>query len=101
MARKPYLVRRVTIRGQIWRIVIGRPPLNKCDGVCRYSERTIYIRPSAEPFSTAVHEVLHACFPDIEELAIIEAEVAIVTTLRAIAPKRSRGIISSKARPTG
>lgn len=80
-------VRRLRIRGAPWRIVIGRPPLNKCEGLCVYQTRTIYVRPnSPDRSATAVHEILHACFPDIEEAAIREAEEAIMEGLGLVCP---------------
>jgi hypothetical protein len=80
-------VRRVKIRGKTWRIVIGKMPARRTDGFCRYTDRTIFIRPRADHFTTAIHEVLHACFPDLEEGAVIDAEEAIVRVLSVIAPK--------------
>jgi hypothetical protein len=79
--------RRVKIRGNWWRVIIGRTPVRHVDGYCKFSDRTIYIRPRADRFSTAVHEVLHACFPDIEESAIVEAEAAIMDVLHAVTPE--------------
>ena len=76
---------RVKIRGQNWRIVIGRPPQNKCDGLCSYRQRTIWLRPGTEHLvSTAIHESLHACFPDIDEPTVIEAELSIAEVLRRL-----------------
>jgi hypothetical protein len=80
-------VRRVKIRGKRWRIVIGRTPARRTDGYYRYTDRTIFIRPHADHFTTAIHEVLHACFPDLEESAVAECEEALVRVLSAIAPK--------------
>lgn len=74
-------VRRLKIRGQTWRIVIGRPPANKCDALCCFDHNTIYIRKSAERIPCIVHEVLHASLPDLAEEAIEEIEDAIVKAL--------------------
>lgn len=80
-------VRRLRIRGAPWRIVIGRPPKNNCEGLCDYDTRTIYIRPSSPDHSrTSVHETLHACFPDLEERVILEAEEAIMKGLELVCP---------------
>jgi hypothetical protein len=77
--------RRLKIRGQNWRIVIARPPENNCIALCVYDERTIYIRPScADRAAAIVHEILHACFRDLEEKAVEEAEEAIVKGLELI-----------------
>ncbi len=80
-------VRRCKIRGKTWRIVVGKTPVKHTDGLCRWSDRTIFIRPRADHFATAIHEVLHACFPDIDESAVVETEQAIVAVLTLLAPK--------------
>lgn len=77
--------RRLKIRGQRWRILIARPPENKCSALCDYDARTIYIRPSADKVRCIVHEVLHACLADIEEKAVEETEEAIVKALELVA----------------
>jgi hypothetical protein len=79
-------VRRVKIRGKTWRIIVGRTPVRRCDGYCRMRDRTIFIRPRADRIATAIHEVLHACFPDIEEYAVTECEEAIMDVLGVIPP---------------
>ena len=77
--------KRILIRGIPWKFIVGRPPGNKCDGMCCYDIRTIYVRKTAtDPIATAVHEVLHACFPDVEEGAIIDTEEAIMAALEAL-----------------
>ncbi len=74
--------KKIMVRGVPWKIIIGRPPGNKCDGICDYASRTIYVRKTApDRAATMVHEVLHACFPDVEECAIIDTEEAIVAAL--------------------
>ncbi len=77
--------KRILIRGQQWTLVLGRPPNNKCDGVCDYSSRTIYVRKTApDRVGTCIHEILHACYPEVEEYAIIETEKAIMAALEAL-----------------
>ena len=76
---------RLKIRGQRWRIVIGRPPMNRCSGCCVKADRTIYIRSRAKnKFETLVHEILHACHWDLTEEAIVETEEALVKGLRLL-----------------
>lgn len=77
--------RRLKIRGQNWRIVVGRPPRNECDALCDYDSHTIFIRKGANKAECITHEILHACFPDLCEEAIEEAEVAIVKGLELVA----------------
>ena len=75
--------KRIRIRGQSWKIVIGRLPMNMADGVCEPATRTIYISPNkaVNRKATLIHETLHAVFPDIEETVIAEAEDAIMAGL--------------------
>lgn len=75
----------ISIRGTRWKLVLGRPPQNKCDGLCCYDIKTIYIRSTCkDPVATCVHEILHSCFPDLDEFAVCQAEEAIVKALRLI-----------------
>ncbi len=78
--------KRIKIRGKTWKLVIGRLPHNLADGVCEPISRTIYIRPHKDVNreGTLIHEILHACFPDIEEQAIEEAEAAILDGLKLL-----------------
>lgn len=77
---------KLKIRGQNWHFVFGRPPLNKCVGLCVQETRTIYVRPSGkEPLGTTIHEILHAAFPDLTEAAICETENALMDGIRLIA----------------
>lgn len=78
--------RRLKIRGETWRIVIGRLPKTYADGVCDPNVRTIYISPhrDVDRKATVVHEILHACFEDIDESAITEAEEAICKGLELV-----------------
>ncbi len=78
--------RYLTIRGERWRIVIGRPPQNKCDALCCFDRKTIYIRPKADRLACICHEILHACLPDLEEVAIMEIEEALVKGLSLVIP---------------
>lgn len=81
--------RRLTIRGQKWRIVFGRPPANKCEAYCDPNIRTIWIRTTStttpeQKRARVIHEILHACFCDMEEAAIEEAEEALVRGLELV-----------------
>jgi len=77
-------VRLTKIRGERWRIVFGRPPLNKCSALCDYNTRTIWIRKGEDQIACMIHEVLHACLPDIEEETIEEMEQALVKALELV-----------------
>lgn len=77
--------RYIRIRGVRWRLVLGRPPANLCDGYCDYNTHTIYIRSTCgDVRASAIHEILHACLPDIEEEAIEEVEAALVSVLELV-----------------
>jgi hypothetical protein len=84
--------RRIQIRGEQWRIVIGgRMPVTKAAGYCDPNTRTIHIRQRITRFEytlcevnqrkAILHEVLHSLFPDIEERVIEEAEDALDAAL--------------------
>jgi hypothetical protein len=78
-------VRKVRIRGKTWRIVVERPPgKEKVEGLCVYDERTIYLRPGTDLPATLIHEVLHACYPDLNELSIMEGEDALLNAIAAM-----------------
>lgn len=91
--------RRLKMRGKTWRLVYGKPPENKCSGLCEYDTKTIWIRPSQhdtpdEVLQTWFHEVLHQCFPDLKEESVQEAEDAFAAGLDLLPllwePKKNR-----------
>lgn len=75
---------RVRIRGKWWRIQ-QQPSIivngAEVRGLCDKEERLITHDGGDDMAFTIIHEVLHACFWDIEEVAIEEAEEAIKTAL--------------------
>ncbi len=78
-------MRRLKIRGKKWGIKIGRCPINKSDATCDYTNRIIIISPKAKDKQGAmIHEILHACLPDLEELAVIETELAVKDGLKIL-----------------
>src|SRR5437868_2081925 len=67
------------IRGLRWKLVLGRPPENRCDGLCVYDTRTLYVRPNCQDiWATTIHETLHAALPDLREECVMEVEEALV-----------------------
>ena len=76
--------RALKIRGERWTIIYGRPPVNKCSAYCDYDKRTIWIRKGEDIIACIIHEVLHACFHDLSEDAVIEAEEALVKALELV-----------------
>lgn len=86
--KKP-VSRKILIRGESWRVVLGRPPQNKCAALCDPDTKTIWIRPSAtgSPAMLAshiCHEVLHAAVYDLDERAVEEIEDALMAGLGLI-----------------
>jgi hypothetical protein len=73
--------KKIMIRGKKWTLKIQRPPSkNLLDGMCEYNERVIYVHPNASAGITAtlIHEILHACLPDLKECCVLECESAIM-----------------------
>lgn len=79
---------RIRIRGRWWRLVIKRlAPIRKggswsaLHGLCNYTERTIYLNPQFNMKTTLLHEVTHACQPDLDEPTVEQIEEAHVNAL--------------------
>lgn len=84
-SRKRGRARYLKIRGQRWRVIFGRPPRNYCQGLCDRDRRTIWIAKGADdPIATLIHELLHACFWDLDESAVEEAEDALIKGLELV-----------------
>ncbi len=84
--------RRLKIRGFNWKLIYGRPPKNDCSAYCEPNLRTIWIRPSqnktiVEQRRSILHEILHACFDDLNEAAVEEAEEALAKGLELLDQK--------------
>lgn len=75
---------KLQIRGEKWKVVIGVPPAKMCLSLCDYNSKTIYIRPDSKKQNCMIHEILHACFPDIEEQAIEEVEKALIAGIKLV-----------------
>jgi hypothetical protein len=79
---------RVRIRGKWWKIEIKQlPPTRKggrwltVHGLCNYKQRTIFLNPQFDMKSTLLHEITHACQPDLDEPTVEEIEDAYVNGL--------------------
>ena len=80
--------KRITVRvcDQPWKVVFKKPTEDDYIGVeeediglCVSEERKILVTPDPDNvLSTAIHEVLHAVFPQLSEEAIIDGEAAIM-----------------------
>jgi hypothetical protein len=78
-------VKRLVIRGKRWKVAISRLPINNADATCDYTNRVILISPSTKDKKSAMfHEILHACLPDLEELAVCEIELALLDGEKAL-----------------
>ena len=84
MAKTAY----IRIRGKRWRVVFQNGGDTKSYGWCDYDTRTITIRYSPQERETLIHEIIHACQPDLTEEAVIEIENAIVHALNKFYPRR-------------
>lgn len=83
----------ISIRGKRWRIIFDKPPRQileesklpkRVRGLCDESARTIWANRGDDVRATLVHEILHACFPDLSEDAVCEAEEAIESGLKLL-----------------
>lgn len=76
-------VHRLTIRGRAWKVRFERPRNRKFRGLCNYRARVIQVSPRLrhEPLGTLLHEVLHACLPDVCEESVVATERAMVAAI--------------------
>lgn len=81
---------RVRIRGKWWKIEIKRlAPTRSAGqwvpvhGLCDYAKRTIFLNPQFNMKSTLLHEITHACQPDLDEPTVEQIEDAHVNALAA------------------
>lgn len=82
MARIVY----VKIRGRRWKVKFQKGGDTTTYGDCDYESRTITVRQTPEARETLIHEILHACQPDLSEEAVIEIEDAITHSLNVLFP---------------
>ena len=79
----------IKIDGVKWRILFKKPTQNDYIGVeeddiglCVSEDRKIFVTPNPDMvLGTAMHEVLHAVFPQLNEDAIIAGEKVLVQLL--------------------
>ena len=79
---------RVRIRGRWWRIEIKQLAPTKINGewqtvhgLCDYTARTIFLNPQFDMQTTLLHEVTHACQPDLDEPTVDQIEAAHVNAI--------------------
>jgi hypothetical protein len=89
---------RVQIRGAWWRIVLKRLGPSKgaegwaaTRGLCDFSTRTIFLNPQFDLLPTLLHEVTHACQPDLDEDSVEQIEEAHVEAGRVLERLLKRG----------
>lgn len=82
---------RVRIRGKWWKIEIKRlAPTRRGNrwlpvhGLCNYALRTIFLNPQFDMKKTLLHEITHACQPDLDEPTVEEIEDAHVNGLSVL-----------------
>jgi hypothetical protein len=84
-------MKRITINvdGEKWKVFFKKPTQDDYIGIeeddiglCVMEERKIFVTPNPDMvLGTAIHEVLHAAFPQINEDAIIAGEEALLELL--------------------
>jgi hypothetical protein len=72
---------RVKIRGRWWTVRFQKGGDTSAYGVCKFDTREIIVRRTPESAETLIHEIIHACQPDLNEDAVLEIEAAIATAL--------------------
>lgn len=77
---------RVKIRGRYWSITYQNGGDTSSYGWCDFDKRRIVVRYSPEAPETLIHELIHACQPDLSEDAVIEIEAALVHALDRFYP---------------
>lgn len=80
--------KRITVRvsDEPWKVIFKKPTEDDYIGVeeddiglCVAEDRKIYVDPDPDMvLSTALHEVLHAVFPQLSEDAVIDGEAALM-----------------------
>jgi hypothetical protein len=79
----------VRVKSETWKVVFKRPTEDDYIGVeeddiglCVEEDKKILVDPDpSSVLSTAIHEVLHAVYPQLSEDAIIDGEDALVDLL--------------------
>jgi hypothetical protein len=79
----------VRVKSETWKVVFKRPTEDDYIGVeeddiglCVEEEKKILVDPDpSSVLSTAIHEVLHAVYPQLSEDAIIDGEDALIDLL--------------------
>ena len=76
---------KIKIRGRKWNVIFKPVPCEpSLYGICDYDTRTIHVHPKMEPRGTLIHEVLHACLPDLSEEAVNQTEQALTAALNLL-----------------
>jgi hypothetical protein len=70
---KPRKKMRIRLRGKRWRLVFKR--LAGDCGRCRYRDNKLHVSDDVRGrlrLDTLIHEMLHACYPDVDEDSVTE-----------------------------
>ena len=70
---------KITIRGKEWTIETGRMTKGNL-GICDYEKRRIKVK-HVNDLDTIIHELLHACFYDLDEGVVDESASDIAKAL--------------------
>lgn len=84
--KKASIAHRIRIRGSWWKVIVKQ--LGPCKkngkwvpthGLCCYKKREIYLNPQFRILPTLIHEITHACQPDLDECSVEEIEDALIS----------------------
>ena len=75
------------IRGKRWTVVFQNGGDTNLLGWCDWINHKIVVRNTPDATETLIHEILHACQPDLSEAAVLEIETAIVHALDKFCPE--------------
>jgi Zn-dependent peptidase ImmA (M78 family) len=81
----------INVRGKKYIVLIRRPPRQRKQkkfdyGACYFLKQKIFLNPyqsKDQMLNTVIHELLHACLPDLEEFAVDETATVISRFLKA------------------
>jgi len=82
---------KIRIRGKWWRLEIKQLAPVKREGswvplygLCNYETRVVTLNPQFDMGETLLHEITHACQPDLDEVTVEEIEDAHINAKKAL-----------------
>ncbi len=88
---------RMRLDGRCWKVKLHKPPGKNLDGLCDFTDRIIYIDPTAvasgRGIELAAHEATHARCWDLDETCVEDIGVA-TSQICAFLAKHNGGIVT-------